>query len=159
VFSKHKYPAVVVMVMQAINCEDETEYLESFILRGTGTAQSLHGLGYGLGELGFLLPIEPTDFSFNSDETGSGGLTTSYSMTSRSVTCSKSGRGGGGGWGLNLTTHFYLVLQECLELCVYSETLRDMVLSSAQGLFYIILDKTYLREVSCKSRRRMGGCK
>lgn len=130
-----------VMEIQAINCEDETEYLETFVLRGAGAAQSLHALGYGLGELGFLLPIGPTDFSFNSDETGSGALTTSYSVASRSVTCSKSGR------GVNLITHFYLVPQECVELCVYPDTLRDMVPSSAQGRYsYISLDKTYVSE-------------
>jgi hypothetical protein len=42
VFSKHKYPVVVVVVvvmeMQAINCEDETEYLVAFVLRGAGVA-------------------------------------------------------------------------------------------------------------------------
>jgi hypothetical protein len=129
------------MEMQAINCEDETEYLVAFVLRGVGAAQSLHRLVYGLGELGFLLPIGPTDFSFNSDDTSSGALTTSYSVASRTVTCSKSGR------GVNLTTHFYLVPQECVELCVYLDTLHDMMLSSAQGrYFYIILDKTYVSE-------------
>lgn len=89
---------------QAINYENETEYLEALVLRGAGAAQSLHGLGYGLGELGFLLPTGPKDFSFNSDQTNSGALTTSYSVASGSVTWSKFGR------GVNMTTHFYLVL-------------------------------------------------
>ena len=89
--------------MQAINCENGTEYLVALVLRGAGEAQSLHGLGYGLGELGLLLPTGPKDFSFKSDETNSGALTTSYSVASGSVTWSKSGR------GVNMTTHFYLV--------------------------------------------------
>jgi hypothetical protein len=89
--------------MQAINCENGTEYLEALVLRGAGAAQSLHGLGYELGELGFLFPTGPADFSIKSGETNSGALTTSYSVASGSVAWSKSDR------GVNMTTHFYLV--------------------------------------------------
>jgi hypothetical protein len=74
-----------VIETQAINCENGTEYLDVFVLRGAGAAQSLHGLGYGLRELGFLFPTGPADFSFKSDDTNSGALTTSYSVASGSV--------------------------------------------------------------------------
>ena len=72
------------METQAINCGNETEYLEVLVSRGVGAVQSLHGLGYRLGELGFLLPTGPKDFSFKSDETNSGALTTSYSVANGS---------------------------------------------------------------------------
>lgn len=91
------------METQAINCENKTEYLEALVLRGAGAAQSLHGLGYGLGDLSFLLSTVPTDVSFKSYETDSGVLTTSYSVASGSVSWSKSGR------DVNMSTHFYLV--------------------------------------------------
>jgi len=81
------------MEKQVINCENETEYLEALVLRGAWAAQSLHGLGYELGELDFLLPTGPKDCSFKRDETDSGALAISYSVASRSVGWSKSGLG------------------------------------------------------------------
>jgi hypothetical protein len=77
------------METQAINCENETGCLEALVLGGAGAAQSLHGLDYGRGEMGFLLPAGPADFSFKSDETNYGALTISYSVDSWSVTWSK----------------------------------------------------------------------
>jgi hypothetical protein len=57
------------METQASNSENKTEYLEASLVRGAKAAQSLHGLGYRLGEMGLLILTEPTDRTFNSDET------------------------------------------------------------------------------------------
>jgi hypothetical protein len=68
------------METQASNGENETEYLEASLVRGAEIAQFLHGLGYRPGEPGLLVPTGPTGSTFNSDETGSGTLATSYSV-------------------------------------------------------------------------------
>jgi hypothetical protein len=131
------------METQDSNSENKTEYLEASLVRGAEAAQSLHRLGYRLGEMGLLVLTAPTDCMFNSEETGSGTLITSYSVASGVVTCTESG------WGV-ITTKIFLSSADVKNVWsyVFTQTLfmTWCLVQRMDGTLYIILDKNNVSE-------------